>query len=127
MLACRYRISDFGRVGRDCNEVARDRLLVSQSLKRPLTGRACIGHRLQRREGLGGHDEKCLVGAQIARVLGKVRAVHVRDEAERHVALAVVLQGLIGHDRAEIGATDTMLITLRMRLPVCPLHWPSRT
>jgi hypothetical protein len=52
-----------------------------------------VGHRLQRGEGLGGDDEQRLGGIEIAHVASaKVGAIDVGDEAEGHVALAVVLQ-----------------------------------
>ena len=38
--------------------------------------------------------------------LREVGAVDVGDEAERHGALAVVLERLVGHHRAEVGAAD---------------------
>src|SRR5271165_3610753 len=38
--------------------------------------------------------------------LGEVRTVDIGDKAKRHVALTVIAQRLIGHDRSEIGAAD---------------------
>ena len=43
---------------------------------------------------------------QVARRLDEVSAIHIRDETEGHVALAVIFQGLVGHDRPEVGAAD---------------------
>ena len=37
---------------------------------------------------------------------GEVSAVHIRDEAEFEVTLAIEPQRLVCHDRAEIGAAD---------------------
>ena len=37
---------------------------------------------------------------------GKIGPVHIGDEAERHGAIAVMLQRLIGHDRPQVGAAD---------------------
>ena len=50
-----------------------------------------VGHRLERRERLRGDDEQRLRRIEVAGGLGEVGAVDVRDEAERHVAVAVVL------------------------------------
>ena len=38
--------------------------------------------------------------------LGQVRAVDVRDEAKRQVAVAVIAEGLISHHRPEVRAAD---------------------
>jgi len=54
------------------------------------------------------------------------RPIDIRDEAEGHVAQAVVLQRFVGHDRAEIRAPMPILITLRMRLPEWPFQAPLR-
>jgi hypothetical protein len=43
---------------------------------------------------------------EVARRLGEIRAIHIRDETEGHVALAVVFQRLVGHHRPEVGAAD---------------------
>ena len=45
-------------------------------------------------------------GIEIARGFGEVGAVHVGDEAECQVALAVMAQRLVGHHRTEVGAAD---------------------
>ena len=94
------------RVGGHGHEVPADGALVSERVERPLAGRPRVGHRLERRERLRRDDEQRLGGVEIARGLGEVGAVHVRDEAESQVARAVVLQRLVGHDRTEIGAAD---------------------
>ena len=65
-----------------------------------------VGHRLQRREGLRRDDEQRLRRIEIADRFGEVGAVDVRDEPERQVAVAVVLERLVGHDRPEVGAAD---------------------
>ena len=74
--------------------------------QRPLARGAGVGHRLQRREGLGRHDEEGLRRIEIADRFGEVGAVDVRDEAEGQAAVAVVPERLVGHDRPEIGAAD---------------------
>ena len=65
-----------------------------------------VGHRLLGGEGLGRNDEQRLRRVEIARGLGEVGAIDVRDEAEDHVARGVVAQRLVGHDRAEVRAAD---------------------
>ena len=93
-------------VGRHRHEVLRHGPLVAQGTQAPVAGGAGVGHRLQGRERLGGDDEQRLGGVEVAGGLGEVGAVDVRDEAEGHVARAVVAQRLVGHDRAEVGAAD---------------------
>ena len=68
--------------------------------------RVRVGHGLQRGEGLRRDDEQRLCRIEVAHGLGEVGAVDVGDEAERHGALAVVAQRLVGHHRAEVGAAD---------------------
>ena len=65
-----------------------------------------VGHRLQRREGLGRNDEQRFVGVEVVRGFGEIGAVDVGDEAERQVAVAVMPQRFVGHDGAEVGAAD---------------------
>ena len=68
--------------------------------------RVGVGHRLQRGEGLRRDDEQRLRRVEVARRLGEVGAVDVGDEAEGHGAVAVVLERLVGHHRAEVRAAD---------------------
>ena len=65
-----------------------------------------VGHGLQRGEGLGRHDEQCFRRVEVARRLDEINAIHVRDETECHVALAVMFERLVGHHRAEVGTAD---------------------
>ena len=74
--------------------------------KRPIARALRVGHRLQRREGLRGDDEQRFRRIEIARRLDEIRAVDVGHEAERHGAVAVVLERLIRHHRPEVGAAD---------------------
>ncbi len=74
--------------------------------QRPFARRVRVGHRLERREGLRRHDEQRLGGIEVLHGLGEVGAVDVRDEAERQVAVAVVLQRLVRHHRPEVRAAD---------------------
>ena len=59
--------------------------------------------------------------------LREVGAVDVGDEAERHVALAVVRSASYAITGPRSEPPMPMLMTLRMRLPVCPFHSPLRT
>ena len=45
-------------------------------------------------------------GSRSRTASAEIGSVHVGDEAERHVALAVVAQRLVRHHRAEVGAAD---------------------
>ena len=74
--------------------------------QRPRARGPGVGHRLQRGERLGRHDEERLRRIEIAHRLGEVGAVDVRDEPEGEAALAVVPERLVGHDRAQVGTAD---------------------
>src|SRR5262249_43043289 len=65
-----------------------------------------IGHRLQRRKGFGRNDEQRLSGFEVANRFDQIRAVNVRNESKGHRALAVVLERLVCHDRAQIRSAD---------------------
>ena len=65
-----------------------------------------VGHRFEGGKSLRRDDEQGLFGVEVVCGLGEVRTVHVRDETEGHVPLAVVLQRFVGHDRPKIGAAD---------------------
>ena len=80
--------------------------IAAESLQRPVARGVGVGHGLERGEGLGGDEEEGLVGVEVADGFDEVGAIDVGDEAEGEVALAVVLQRLVGHDRAEVGAAD---------------------
>ena len=80
--------------------------VAAQPLERPLAPTLGIRHGLERREGLRGHDEERLRRVEVANRLGEIGAVDVGHEPEGHRALAVVLEGLVGHDRPQVGAAD---------------------
>ena len=65
-----------------------------------------VGQCLQRGEGFGADDEQRLGGVEVAGGLDQCSGVHVGDKAAAQIALAVVAQGLVGHDRAEVRAAD---------------------
>ena len=77
----------FLRIGGERHEVFRDGFLITQFLKEPGFGALGVGHRLQRGEGLAGHDEERLLCIEVSRYLRDVRAVNVGDEAHGKVAL----------------------------------------
>ena len=99
-----------------------------QRRQQPGARRVRVGHRLQRGERLRRDDEQRLGRIEVARRLGEVGAVDVRDEAERQVALrcsAAAPRRPSPGPRSE--PPMPMLTTLRMRLPVWPFHAPLRT
>ena len=97
----------FRGVRRDGDKMLGDRLFVAaETCERPVARGVRVGHRLQRREGFRRDDEERFRRVEIADGLREVGAVDVGDEAERHGALAVMLQRLVGHHRPEVGAAD---------------------
>ena len=84
-----------------------DRALVAaESRDRPGARGIGVGHRLERREGLGGNDEQRLRGVEALHRFGEVGPIDVRYEAECDVAGAVVPQRLVGHHGPEVRAAD---------------------
>ena len=84
-----------------------DRLAVAAEPRQQPPARALgVGHRLQRGEGLRRDDEKRFRRVQVAGRLHEIGPIDVRHEAKRHRAIAVVLERLVGHHRAEVGAAD---------------------
>ena len=78
-------------VGRNGDEVLGDRLARrSSSRATSAVARLGVGHRLQRRERLRRDDEQRFGRIQVLRRLGQIRAVDVRDKAERQAAVAVI-------------------------------------
>jgi hypothetical protein len=65
-----------------------------------------IGHSFQGGKSFWGNNEQRLGSVQIANGLEEIGAIDVGDEAECHVALAVMPQGFIGHNRPEVGPAD---------------------
>ena len=108
---------DLLEIRRDGHEVLRHGGGVrAERAQQPRARRLGVGHRLERRERLRADDEERALCIQVARRLGEVRPVHVGDEAERHVALAVVAQRPVGHHGAEVGAADADVDDARDRL-----------
>ncbi len=79
---------------------------VAQRLQQPAPCRVGVGHRLQRGKGFGRHDKECFRRIEIAHCLGEICAVDVGNEAEGHVACAVIAQRLVCHHRPQVGAAD---------------------
>jgi len=82
------------------------RRLDAEGRQQPGPGRAGVGQRLLRGEGLGRDDEQGLGGIEIVHGLGEVAAVDVGDEAERELAVGIVPQRRGGHHRPQVRATD---------------------
>ena len=80
--------------------------VAAKARQQPVARALSVGHRLQRREGLGRDDEQRFRGIEVAGRFDEVGAVDVGDEPERHVPLAVMLERLVGHHRPEVGAAD---------------------
>src|SRR5260370_29499408 len=80
--------------------------LAAETPKRPIARALGVGHRLQRCKGFRGDDEKGLRWVEIMDGFREISAIYVRDETESQGALAVMLKGLVGHHRSEVGAPD---------------------
>ena len=107
--------------------LAIDRLVAAEPAQQPLSRRVGVGHGLERREGFRRNDEQRLPGIEVARRFDEIGPIDVRHEPERHRALAIVLQRLVSHNRAEIGAADADIDDVpdalaRMALPVAAPH-----
>ena len=71
-------------IGRDRDEVLRDRrLAAAEAAQQPRPRGTGVGHGLQRREGLGRHDEERRRRIEITDRFAKIGAVDVRHEPER--------------------------------------------
>ena len=95
-----------GGVGGIGDKMLAHSLFRAKLLHHPGARRFGVGHRLQRRERLRRNDKQRLSRIQAVRRLAESCAVHVRDKAERHGAIAERAQRQISHLRPEIGAAD---------------------
>ena len=94
-------------VGRDGDDVLRDRRLVAaEAVQQPLPGAPGIRHGLDGREGLRRDDDERLGRLEAAQRLDEVGRVDVRHESDVELRRGVGAKRLVGHRRAEIGATD---------------------
>ena len=66
-----------------------------------------VSHGLERCEGFRRNQEQSLRWIEVAQRLQYVRPVDIGNEPELNRPVAVVLQRLVRHHRAEIGAADT--------------------
>ena len=94
-------------VGRHGDEVFGDGgFVVAEAVQQPRPGGRRVGHGFLGRERLAGDDEQRFLRCEVARRLDEVSPVDVGHEPKRHVAVAVVPQGLVGHHRTQIAAAD---------------------
>ena len=83
-----------------------DGALSLELLEHPGLDFAGVGEGLERGEGLGDDDHERGLGIQTLELLGLIVGVDVGDVAAVDTGVGVGTQGLVGHDRAQIGATD---------------------
>ena len=84
----------------------RHRRVRAELLHQPGARRRRVGHRLQRREGLGRDDEQRLRRVQVVCRFAEIGAVDIGDEAEGHRPVAERAQRAIGHLGSQIGPAD---------------------
>src|SRR5207244_12246551 len=65
-----------------------------------------VRHRLERRKSFRRDDEQGFRRIEVPYRFSEVGSINVGDEAKTHVALGVVLERFVGHDRPEIGAAN---------------------
>ena len=75
----------------------------SVSHRRALRG---VGERLDGAEGLRCHDEQRGLGPALRQHCGEIAAVDVRNEVTRDSLPPERSQGLVHHDRSEVGSAD---------------------
>ena len=93
-------------VARNSDKVTCHGGLVLQLLQTPGARGLCVGQRLQRVKTFGADDKQRLGGVQAAGGFGQRSTVDVGDEFKVQVALAVMLECLVGHHRAEVRTAD---------------------
>lgn len=71
----------------------------------PFAHRARVGHRLLRREGLGGDHRHRRLRVEPGQHVGQVRAIDIGDEMHTRPVM-IRPERPDGHDRAEVGAAD---------------------
>ena len=75
-------------------------------LEHPGLDLAGVGEGLERGEGLGDDNHERGLGVQTLELLGLIVGVDVGDVAAVDTGVGIGTQGLIGHDRAQVGTTD---------------------
>ena len=103
-------------VGRQRHEVAGNRVPVHPPGQEPVEGTARIGHRLERREGLGRDDEQGRGGVESVQDIAEVLPVDVRHEMTAPARDPVGTQRLHGHLRPQVGTADTDVHHVGQRL-----------
>ena len=83
-----------------------DGALSLELLEHPGLDFASVGEGLKRGESLGDDDHERGLGIEALELLGLIVGVDVGDVAAVDTGVGVGTQGLVGHDRAQIGATD---------------------
>ena len=83
-----------------------DGALGLKLLEHPGLDLAGVGEGLERGEGLGDDDHERGLGVQTLELLGLIVGVDVGDVAAVDTGVGIGTQGLVGHDRAQVGATD---------------------
>ncbi len=90
--------------------------LIVGCRQEPLPGRVRVGHRLLRGEGLGGHQEQHRFRIDDFQRLDQVGAVDVGDKVDAQAGLAIRLQRLADHLRAEVRPADADIDDIGDRL-----------
>ena len=96
----------FVAVSTNAAEVSKFGIDTAKFREAPLPRAVRVGHGFEGRKSFRRDDEERLFGVEIDGGFGEVGSVYVGDEAEGHVALAVVAQRFVSHDWAEVGASD---------------------
>ena len=77
-----------------------------KTVEQPRLGLTRVGHGLERGERLGDDNHQRGLGVEALDLLGHVIGVDVGDVAHVNARVGVGLEGLVHHDRAEVGAAD---------------------
>ena len=83
-----------------------DGALSLELLEHPGLDLSGVGEGLERGEGLGDDDHERGLGIQALELLGLIVGIDVGDVAAVDTGVGIGTQGLVGHDRAQIGAAD---------------------
>ena len=83
-----------------------DGTLSLELLEHPGLDLASVGEGLERGESLGNDDHERGLGIEALELLCLIVGVNVGDVTAVDTGVGVGTQGLVGHDRAQVGATD---------------------
>ena len=103
--------------GRDGDEVVGDGILLLrvgpvdraggfEPRPEPVSREASVGQGLERREGLGCHDDESRLGVEVFRLVGEVERVDVGDESGRDARVGIRFEGGGDHRGAEVRPAD---------------------